>query len=150
MGIRKSGSGCNSHDARVLVKDLDRSRPGDVHVVVHDERSERRTADRQHYGTARLCSKRPGRGPPPQYRPQLVTFSNTEVPGTIIVHTDERFLNLIQSNYSAIRYTIGVGRQGFQWEGKVQITEKKERPDGRPPHEMIGRRSNLPRFVAGG
>lgn len=87
---------------------------------------------------------------PPQYRPQLVTFPNTEAPGTIIVHTDERFLYLIQNGDSAIRYAIGVGREGFQWEGKVQITEKKEWPDWRPPQEMIERQPYLPRFMAGG
>jgi lipoprotein-anchoring transpeptidase ErfK/SrfK len=101
--------------------------------------------------------ERPGYVPTPQeemlpreLRPQRVTFPNSEAPGTIIVHTDERFLYLIETNDQAIRYAIGVGRDGFQWEGKVTITEKKEWPDWRPPQEMIERQPYLPRFMAGG
>ena len=87
---------------------------------------------------------------PPALRPQVVHFPNREAPGTIVVHTNERFLYLVQNSDSAIRYAIGVGREGFQWEGKMNITGKKEWPDWRPPQEMIQRQPYLPRFMAGG
>jgi lipoprotein-anchoring transpeptidase ErfK/SrfK len=87
---------------------------------------------------------------PAVYRPQLVFFRTTEPPGTIIVHTSERFLYVVQENNRALRYGIGVGREGFQWQGLVKITRKAEWPDWTPPAEMIARQPYLPRFMAGG
>lgn len=87
---------------------------------------------------------------PAAYRPQLVFFRTTEAPGTIIVHTSERFLYVVQENNRALRYGIGVGRDGFQWQGLVKITRKSEWPDWTPPPEMIARQPYLPRFMAGG
>ncbi|MEZ5786578.1 MAG: L,D-transpeptidase [Xanthobacteraceae bacterium] len=87
---------------------------------------------------------------PAVYRPQLVFFRTTEAPGTIIVHTSERFLYVVQDNNRALRYGIGVGREGFQWQGLVKITRKAEWPDWTPPAEMIARQPYLPRFMAGG
>ena len=87
---------------------------------------------------------------PAQYRPQPVFFRTHEAPGTIVIHTDERFLYLVQDGGRAIRYGIGVGRDGFQWQGLVKITRKQEWPDWRPPPEMIQRQPYLPRFMAGG
>ena len=87
---------------------------------------------------------------PAQYRPQPVFFRTTEPPGTIIIHTDERFLYLVQGDGRAIRYGIGVGRDGFTWQGLVKISRKQEWPDWRPPPEMIQRQPYLPRFMAGG
>ena len=86
----------------------------------------------------------------PQFQRQLVIFRTTEMPGTIIIHTDERFLYLVQGNNRAIRYGIGVGRDGFQWAGLLKISRKLEWPDWRPPPEMIERQPYLPRFMAGG
>jgi lipoprotein-anchoring transpeptidase ErfK/SrfK len=86
----------------------------------------------------------------PAYRRQPVFFRNTEAPGTIIVDTETRFLYLIQSPTRAMRYGIGVGRDGFQWAGLVKITRKAEWPDWTPPSEMIARQPYLPRFMAGG
>jgi lipoprotein-anchoring transpeptidase ErfK/SrfK len=86
----------------------------------------------------------------PQFQRQLVLFRTTEMPGTIIIHTDERFLYLVQGNNRAIRYGIGVGREGFQWAGLLKISRKLEWPDWRPPPEMIERQPYLPRFMAGG
>jgi len=86
----------------------------------------------------------------PQFQRQLVLFRTTEMPGTIIIHTDERFLYLVQGNNRAIRYGIGVGRDGFQWAGLLKISRKLEWPDWRPPPEMIERQPYLPRFMAGG
>ncbi len=87
---------------------------------------------------------------PAAYRRQLVFYRTTEAPGTIIVHTSERFLYLVQGNNRAMRYGIGVGRDGFQWSGLLKISRKAEWPDWRPPPEMIERQPYLPRFMAGG
>ena len=62
----------------------------------------------------------------------------------------ERHLYLIQPGGRAIRYGIGVGRDGFQWQGLLSITRKAEWPDWTPPPEMIARQPYLPRFMAGG
>jgi lipoprotein-anchoring transpeptidase ErfK/SrfK len=87
---------------------------------------------------------------PAEYRHQMVFFRSTETPGTIIVHTSERFLYIVQGNNRALRYGIGVGREGFQWQGLQRISRKQEWPDWTPPPEMIERQPYLPRFMAGG
>jgi len=84
------------------------------------------------------------------FEKQLVFFRTTEPPGTVIIDTSQRFLYLVQPNNRAIRYGIGVGRQGFQWSGLEKISRKQEWPDWRPPPEMIERQPYLPRFMAGG
>ena len=66
------------------------------------------------------------------------------------MHTQERFLYLVQGNNRAIRYGIGVGREGFQWTGLKRIDRKAEWPDWTSPPEMIERQPYLPRFMAGG
>ena len=73
----------------------------------------------------------------PQFRKQVVYYRTSEAPGTIIVVTAERHLYLVQGNGRAIRYGIGVGREGFTWQGLVNITRKAEWPDWTPPPEMI-------------
>jgi lipoprotein-anchoring transpeptidase ErfK/SrfK len=87
---------------------------------------------------------------PAAYQRQLVFFRSTEPPGTVVVHTSERFLYLVQGNNRALRYGIGVGRDGFQWSGLIRISRKSEWPDWIPPPEMIERQPYLPRFMAGG
>jgi lipoprotein-anchoring transpeptidase ErfK/SrfK len=87
---------------------------------------------------------------PPEYQKQVVFFRTTEAPGTIVVNTSERFLYLVQGNNRALRYGIGVGRDGFQWGGLKRIERKGEWPDWTPPPEMIARQPYLPRFMAGG
>jgi len=84
------------------------------------------------------------------YARQLVFFRTSEPPGTLVIHTSERFLYLVQGNNRALRYGIGVGREGFQWSGLVRVDRKTEWPDWRPPPEMIARQPYLPRFMAGG
>ena len=86
----------------------------------------------------------------PEFRRTTVLYRTTEPPGTIIVQTAERHLYLIQGNGRAMRYGIGVGRDGFQWQGLVNISRKAEWPDWTPPPEMIVRQPYLPRFMAGG
>jgi lipoprotein-anchoring transpeptidase ErfK/SrfK len=86
----------------------------------------------------------------PQFQRQMVFYRTSEPPGTIIVHTSERLLYLVQGNGRAMRYGIGVGREGFQWQGLLKISRKQEWPDWTPPPEMIARQPYLPRFMAGG
>ncbi|NWG23358.1 MAG: L,D-transpeptidase [Pseudorhodoplanes sp.] len=88
--------------------------------------------------------------PPPGFERTVVLFRTNEAPGTIIVHTSERFLYVVQPGGRALRYGIGVGRDGFQWKGLQKITRKQEWPDWTPPPEMIERQPYLPRFMAGG
>jgi lipoprotein-anchoring transpeptidase ErfK/SrfK len=87
---------------------------------------------------------------PPEFQKQMVLYRTTEPPGTIIISTNERYLYLVQGNGRAMRYGIGVGRDGFQWQGLVKISRKAEWPDWTPPSEMIQRQPYLPRFMAGG
>jgi lipoprotein-anchoring transpeptidase ErfK/SrfK len=87
---------------------------------------------------------------PEDYQRQLVLYRSLQPPGTIIIDTAERHLYLIQSETKALRYGIGVGRDGFTWQGLLQITRKAEWPDWHPPPEMIARQPYLPRFMAGG
>jgi lipoprotein-anchoring transpeptidase ErfK/SrfK len=84
------------------------------------------------------------------YRRQPVYFRSDYAPGTLVVITNERFLYLIQSPTTAMRYGIGVGRDGFTWGGTQKITLKREWPDWVPPPEMIERQPYLPRWMAGG
>ena len=79
-----------------------------------------------------------------------VSYPSKYAPGTIVVDTGARKLYLIQDNGSALRYGIGVGREGFQWTGLKRIDRKAEWPDWTPPDEMIRRQPYLPRFMAGG
>ena len=86
----------------------------------------------------------------PEWQKQVVLYRTTEPPGTIIISTAERHLYLIQPGGRALRYGIGVGRDGFQWQGLLSITKKAEWPDWTPPPEMIHRQPYLPRQMAGG
>jgi lipoprotein-anchoring transpeptidase ErfK/SrfK len=86
----------------------------------------------------------------PQFRKTAVFYRTNEPPGTIIISTQDRHLYLVQGNGRALRYGIGVGREGFQWQGLLNITRKAEWPDWTPPPEMIARQPYLPRFMAGG
>jgi lipoprotein-anchoring transpeptidase ErfK/SrfK len=85
-----------------------------------------------------------------EFQRRVVFYRSSEAPGTIIIHTSERFLYVVQPNGRALRYGIGVGRDGFQWQGLLRITRKQEWPDWTPPSEMIQRQPYLPRFMAGG
>ncbi len=99
----------------------------------------------------------PGRVPtadeeqlPPEFQRQVVFYRTNEPPGTIVISSAERYLYLVLPNGRAMRYGIGVGRDGFQWSGLQKISRKQEWPDWRPPPEMIQRQPYLPRFMAGG
>jgi lipoprotein-anchoring transpeptidase ErfK/SrfK len=81
---------------------------------------------------------------------QLVFYRSNDAPGTVVISTADRFLYLILGGNRALRYGIGVGREGFQWSGLVKVSRKAEWPDWTPPPEMIARQPYLPRFMAGG
>ncbi|MBX3512741.1 MAG: L,D-transpeptidase [Xanthobacteraceae bacterium] len=87
---------------------------------------------------------------PAHLKRQIVNYQTKEAPGTIVVDTANTYLYLVLGDGRAMRYGIGVGRDGFTWSGTQKIAEKKEWPDWRPPSEMIARQPYLPRFVAGG
>ena len=87
---------------------------------------------------------------PEEFERQAVYYRSQHPVGTIIVDTRERHLYLIQSETLALRYGIGVGREGFTWAGLLNISRKVEWPDWRPPPEMLERQPYLPRFMAGG
>jgi lipoprotein-anchoring transpeptidase ErfK/SrfK len=87
---------------------------------------------------------------PAQFRRQVVNYQTVEPPGTIIIDTPHTYLYLVLGNGQAMRYGVGVGREGFTWAGSQRISRMKEWPDWFPPKEMIGRQPYLPRFMAGG
>jgi lipoprotein-anchoring transpeptidase ErfK/SrfK len=80
----------------------------------------------------------------------VVSFASNYSPGTIYINTAERRLYLVMSNGQALRYGIGVGRDGFRWSGVHRISAKKEWPSWTPPSQMLARRPDLPRHMAGG
>jgi len=88
-----------------------------------------------------------GSGPIPR---TTVGFQGNYAPGTIIIDTKERRLYLVQEGGRALRYGIGVGRDGFRWGGVHRITAKKEWPSWTPPAQMLRRRPDLPRHMVGG
>ena len=83
-------------------------------------------------------------------RRQVVSYPSNEAPGTIIVDTPHTYLYFVLGGGKALRYGIGVGREGFTWSGVKTVERKAEWPDWTPPPEMIQRQPYLPRFVAGG
>jgi lipoprotein-anchoring transpeptidase ErfK/SrfK len=87
---------------------------------------------------------------PDRLRRQVVNFDSREAPGTIVIDTGNTYLYFVLGGGRAMRYGVGVGRQGFTWAGVQTISRKAEWPDWFPPSEMIARQPYLPRFVAGG
>jgi lipoprotein-anchoring transpeptidase ErfK/SrfK len=81
---------------------------------------------------------------------ETVAWKGAEKPGTVIVSTSQRRLYYVLGGGAAVRYGVGVGRQGFSWSGQKSVTMKKEWPSWRPPAQMLARRPDLPRFMAGG
>jgi lipoprotein-anchoring transpeptidase ErfK/SrfK len=79
-----------------------------------------------------------------------VSYASNYSPGTVVVNTAERRLYLVLPNGQALRYGIGVGRDGFRWGGTHRISAKKEWPGWTPPSQMLRRRPDLPRHMAGG
>jgi len=86
----------------------------------------------------------------PQFRRQIVSYETTERPGTIIVNTRERFLYYILPGGKAMRYGIGVGKQGFAWAGTAYVAWKQEWPTWHPPKEMAERKPEVAKYVEDG
>lgn len=86
----------------------------------------------------------------PRFQKQEVAYDGPHKPGTVIIDTPKRFLFLVQPGGRALRYGIGVGRPGFSWAGMKTVSRKAEWPSWTPPAEMLKRRPDLPRFMAGG
>jgi lipoprotein-anchoring transpeptidase ErfK/SrfK len=91
-----------------------------------------------------------GGGGSSQIPRQTVNFASNYSPGTILINTAERRLYLVLPNGQALRYGIGVGRDGFRWSGVHRISAKKEWPSWTPPSQMLARRPDLPRHMSGG
>ena len=112
-------------------------------------------ADNDPHETAALPPDvRPEAGPkkelPPQFRRTLVDYYTKEPAGTIIIDTSNTYLYVVLGSGRALRYGIGVGREGFTWAGVERISRMAEWPDWNPPETMIERQPYLPRFMAGG
>jgi lipoprotein-anchoring transpeptidase ErfK/SrfK len=87
---------------------------------------------------------------PPQFKRQTVPYATKEPAGSIVIDTNSTYLYYVLGGGNAIRYGIGVGREGFTWAGAEKISRMAEWPDWHPPAEMIERQPYLPRFMAGG
>ena len=81
---------------------------------------------------------------------QVIAWKSGHAPGTIVISTGQRRLYYVLGPGQAIQYGVGVGRQGFSWTGVKTVTMKREWPDWRPPSQMLQRRPDLPRYMAGG
>jgi lipoprotein-anchoring transpeptidase ErfK/SrfK len=92
----------------------------------------------------------PAKALPAQFRRTMIDYQTKEPTGTIIIDTPHTYLYLVLGNGKAMRYGIGVGREGFTWSGAEKVTKMAEWPDWHPPEEMIERQPYLPRFMAGG
>ncbi|MGJ3263744.1 MAG: L,D-transpeptidase [Salinarimonas sp.] len=115
-------------------------------------------------GPARAVPPQEARRPAPQvaavqpgggavadvFRRQTVSYGGPHGPGTIVVDTRNKFLYLVQEGGTALRYGVGVGREGFAWRGTERVTRKAEWPDWRPPAAMRRRQPELPAFMPGG
>src|SRR5262249_52178152 len=88
--------------------------------------------------------------PRDELRRQIVNYRTSEAPGTIIIDTPNTYLYLVLGGGKAVRYGIGVGREGFTWSGREKVSRMSEWPDWHPPKEMIDRQPYLPRFMAVG
>jgi lipoprotein-anchoring transpeptidase ErfK/SrfK len=87
---------------------------------------------------------------PERLKRAVVAFDTREAPGTIVIDTGNTALYYVLGQGRAIRYGVGVGREGFTWSGVQTVSRKAEWPDWHPPAEMIARQPYLPRFMAGG
>jgi len=85
-----------------------------------------------------------------KFHRQIVAYSTKEKPGTIVVNTRERFLYYVLPNGKAVRYGIGVGKQGFAWQGEAYIAWKQEWPTWHPPKEMAARKPDVAQYVENG
>ncbi len=85
----------------------------------------------------------------PKFQAQVVPYATEEAPGTVIVDTTNKFLYYVLADDMAIRYGVGVGREGFGWTGTVEVGAKQEWPTWTPPAEMVERRPELVEYSDG-
>ena len=85
----------------------------------------------------------------PRYLRQEVAYQTEQQPGTIVVDTRQTFLYLVRENGRALRYGVGVGRDGFEWSGRAQILMKRKWPTWTPPRSMIERQPELEKYANG-
>ena len=86
----------------------------------------------------------------PELRRQTVAWAGGQKPGTIVVDIDDRLLYLVQANGTALRYGVGVGRQGYSWRGTATVGRKGVWPNWSPTTTMVSLKPNLPRYMKGG
>src|ERR1700704_2300087 len=110
---------------------------------------DRQTPD-QRVVQPRFEPQQPGTEQAARFKRQVVGYATHEAPGTIIIDTPNTYLYLVLGNGRAMRYGIGVGRDGFTWSGTQTITRKAEWPAWTPPAEMLARQPYLPRHMVGG
>jgi lipoprotein-anchoring transpeptidase ErfK/SrfK len=99
------------------------------------------------YDTDRFSNRE--RKPDPKFARQTVDYETTEAPGTIIIDSTDKFLYYVLPNQTAIRYGVGVGREGFGWSGIVRVGAMQEWPVWTPPPEMIERRPDVAKYATG-
>jgi len=146
----------DSAEQDAILQEAMRSRPGQVDPGRDDPRV---TGSIGGVGDPRTMAAfppdvRPEIGPKKelaaQFRRTHVDYATKEPAGTIIIDTPNTYLYLVLGNGKALRYGVGVGREGFTWSGAERVTKMAEWPDWTPPEEMIVRQPYLPRFMAGG
>jgi lipoprotein-anchoring transpeptidase ErfK/SrfK len=86
----------------------------------------------------------------PDLQRQVINYPTNAAPFTVVIDAEHTYLYYVLGDGKAIRYGIGVGREGFKWSGTEAVTRKAEWPDWTPPQEMIARQPYLPRWMAGG
>jgi lipoprotein-anchoring transpeptidase ErfK/SrfK len=87
---------------------------------------------------------------PAHLRRQVIDYQTKEPAGTVVIDTASTYLYYVLGRAKAVRYGIGVGREGFTWAGQERVSRMAEWPDWHPPDQMIERQPYLPRFMAGG
>ena len=142
------------------------SRPGSVHPVRKPSAPQAQASSTPVYVAPPVHALAAGPAPIPAPAPlveppkaaegpgalvrQVVDYASRQTPGTVIIDTGNTFLYFVLNDRQAMRYGIGVGREGFTWFGEQTVARKAEWPDWHPPAEMVSRQPYLPRFMAGG
>lgn len=138
------------------------SRPGSVQAVRKPSAPQAQASSTPVYVAPPVHASAPAPIPAPLVEPpkaaegpgalvrQVVDYASRQTPGTVIIDTGNTFLYFVLNDRQAMRYGIGVGREGFTWSGEQTVARKAEWPDWHPPSEMVSRQPYLPRFMAGG
>jgi lipoprotein-anchoring transpeptidase ErfK/SrfK len=134
-----------------VAQPLAMAEPGNGSLFDHlEQRQQQMLRLRQSTGAAEQPAGEASVNTDPRLRPQIVPYPGHERPGTVIVDTPNTYLYFVLGGGRALRYGIGVGRDGFTWSGTQAVSRKAEWPEWSPPPEMIARQPYLPRWMAGG